>query len=79
MVSGSGCTIVRLNQVKFLQEFLKSFPVLSTIDGVWRCANNGNIHFGQGNGEIQGCLAAKLDNDPVRLLFFYYMEDIFAG
>jgi len=69
--------VFRLSQVEFVKHLLEKIPVFCPVNAFRAGANDGNACLLEGRGKVQGGLAAKLNNNPVRFFFFNNMENIF--
>ncbi len=76
---GAGHTVLRLAQSQLVQHLLEALPVLGPVDGVRRGADDRHAGLFQGNGQLERCLSAELDDHPVRLLHCDDIEDILQG
>ena len=72
-------SVFRLQNAQFLKKALETFPVLSPVYTVRTGSKNSYPCLCQGNREIQGCLTAKLDNDPFGFFLFDNIKYILPG
>ena len=67
----------------FFASAAERVTVFGKIDGIGRGAENGNAELFEFAGELQRCLAAELDDDPLqgslRLLDVNDFEHVFDG
>ena len=59
--------VARLLEAQLLQQLLKPLAVFGQIDGVGRSAEDLGSGLFQRYGQIERCLAAELDDDPLGL------------
>ncbi len=75
----SGDAVLRLGQFQLLEQGLEFFPVFGDIDAFGSGADDGRPGLLQGHREVQGGLAAELDDHAVGFLPFHDVEHILQG
>ncbi len=79
LFEGSSRSILGLDQTQFLDEFLEALPVFGPVDAVRRGPQNPHPRIFQGHRQVQGSLAAKLDNDPLGHFPLHDIKHILPG
>jgi len=69
-VNGCGGTILRMGNIQRIQQGPEAIPIFSQVDRIrWRPPDR-HTGFFQGQGQLQGGLAAELNDDTIRLFEF---------
>ena len=72
-----GDAVGRLVEAELVQHLLEEFAVLGALDGLDTGADDGDAVFLEAGGEVEGSLAAELDDDAVRFFAMADVEDVF--
>jgi hypothetical protein len=74
-----GDTVGRLDEPQLFEHGLELLAIFCPIDAVGMRSQDGNAGIGQWRGQVQRRLAPKLDDHPIRLLFFNNVQHILFG
>ena len=78
-LDGGRDAVRRLEEVKFVEKDLKAFAILGPVDVIGRGTDDRYAGLLEGHREVEGRLAAELDDDAVRPLPVYDIEHVLPG